>query len=134
TGSPSQNVIEQLPIRQAETPSQTISNDLYDSLMDVTRPRNVEMPKRQAQPIAENIDPEFENAVEEQFNYLKDSLRNRRGVQQGGIIRDDMGEVVDRYGRISENPGWYQEFYRVNGRQPTNQDLRELAERHVREG
>ncbi|NNU85347.1 4'-phosphopantetheinyl transferase [Geobacillus sp. BMUD] len=77
---------------------------------------------------------EFNQAVEQQYEYLKSSLTNRKGVQQGGIIRDELGDVVGRYGRISENPGWYQEFYRVHKRPPTDKDLRELAEQHVREG
>jgi hypothetical protein len=77
---------------------------------------------------------EFNEAVEQQYQYLKSSLNNRKGVQQGGLIRDELGNVIDRYGRISENPGWYQEFYQVNKRPPTDKDLRELAEKHVREG
>ncbi|MGQ0454917.1 hypothetical protein ACT4UM_25970, partial [Bacillus sp. SS-TM] len=52
----------------------------------------------------------------------------------GGIIRDELGDVVDRYGRISNNPSWYQEFYKANGRKPNNTELRELAESHVRNG
>ncbi|OUB10948.1 4'-phosphopantetheinyl transferase, partial [Bacillus thuringiensis serovar yunnanensis] len=75
---------------------------------------------------------EYDDVVNEQYNYLKNS--SGKGVEPGGIIRDELGEVVDRYGRISNNPSWYQEFYKVNGRKPNNTELRELAESHVRNG
>ncbi|UYX53362.1 4'-phosphopantetheinyl transferase [Bacillus thuringiensis] len=75
---------------------------------------------------------EYDNAINEQYNYLKTS--SGKGVEPGGIIRDELGDVVDRYGRISNNPSWYQEFYKANGRKPNNTELRELAEDHVRNG
>lgn len=93
----------------------------------------IETPRVRENPFSESIDS-YNRAIDEQYNYLKDSLANRRGVQQGGIIRDEMGDVVDRYGRISENPQWYQEFYSRNGKVPNNTELRQLAEQHVRDG
>ncbi|MED2910544.1 4'-phosphopantetheinyl transferase, partial [Bacillus thuringiensis] len=75
---------------------------------------------------------EYNDAVNEQYKYLKNS--SGKGVEPGGIIRDELGDVVNRYGRISNNPSWYQEFYKANGRKPNNTELRELAESHVRNG
>ncbi|WP_438447407.1 LPD38 domain-containing protein [Gorillibacterium sp. sgz5001074] len=82
----------------------------------------------------ESYQSEFENAVEEQYGYLKQSMKERGGVDQGGVIRDASGEVVDRFGRTSNNPRWYRDFYSENGRKPTDTELRELARKHVLEG
>ncbi|KDE46287.1 hypothetical protein DI43_15190 [Geobacillus sp. CAMR12739] len=75
---------------------------------------------------------EFKQAVEDQYQYLKQSLKNRKGVQKG-VIKDREGYVQGAYG-FSENPKWYQDFYRQFGRTPTNEDLRQLAREHVLNG
>ncbi|MED4978749.1 hypothetical protein P9726_03320 [Geobacillus stearothermophilus] len=75
---------------------------------------------------------EFKQAVEDQYQYLKQSLKNRKGVQKG-VIKDREGYVQGAYG-FSENPKWYQDFYRQFGRTPTNEDLRKLAREHVLNG
>lgn len=82
----------------------------------------------------ERIQQEYNDAVEQQYQYLKQSMAERGGVQQGNVIRNADGEVVDRVGRISSNPRWYRDFFAETGRQPTDKDLRQLAERHVKEG
>jgi hypothetical protein len=76
---------------------------------------------------------EFEQAVEQQYQYLKGSMG--KGVEYGstGSGPGNFKEVNGGF-RISNNPKWYQDFYRQNGRKPTNAELRELAEVHVREG
>jgi Mor family transcriptional regulator len=78
------------------------------------------------------ITKEFEQAVQKQYEYLKNSMG--KGVQQGGLVRDKEGYVINVYGRVSNNPKWYQDFFRVNGRKPNNSELRELAVKHVKEG
>jgi hypothetical protein len=75
---------------------------------------------------------EFKQAVEDQYQYLKQSLKNRKGVQKG-VIKDREGYVQGAYG-FSENPKWYQDFYRQFGRVPTNEDLRQLAREQVLNG
>jgi hypothetical protein len=75
---------------------------------------------------------EFKQAVEDQYQYLKQSLKNRKGVQKG-VIKDREGYVQGAYG-FSENPKWYQDFYRQFGRTPTNEDLRQLAREQVLNG
>ena len=83
----------------------------------------------------EGFDAEYQKAIEDQYQFLKRSMADRGGVEQGGLIRDEVtGDVTGRYGRISNNPRWYQEFYAENGRAPTDKDLRELARKHVNEG
>lgn len=77
------------------------------------------------------VDPED---LENHIRYLKESIKNREGVQQGFLIRDSLGNVVDRVGRYSLNPPWYQEFYRQYGRKPTDSDLREMAREHLLKG
>jgi hypothetical protein len=81
-----------------------------------------------------SMESRYQQAISDQYDYLKSSLSSRGGVQQGGLIRDTAGDVTGRFGRVSENPQWYQDFYRENGRVPTDKQLRELAKRHVDEG
>jgi arsenate reductase-like glutaredoxin family protein len=69
---------------------------------------------------------------EQQFQYLKNN--RAKGVQQANIIRNDVGEVTGRFGKVSNNDKWYREFYAENKRPPTVSELRELAKKHLREG
>jgi hypothetical protein len=77
---------------------------------------------------------EFEQAVEQQYQYLKNSMG--KGVEYGSTGGGGLGNFKEVNGgfRISNNPKWYQDFYKQNGRKPNNAELRELAEQHVREG
>ena len=75
---------------------------------------------------------EFDEAVQRQYEYLKNSTG--KGVQKGGVIKDQEGYVTGRYGRTSNNPQWYRDFFRVNGRRPNNSELKQLAEQHVING
>ncbi|CAI6073836.1 LPD38 domain-containing protein [Cohnella sp. JJ-181] len=81
------------------------------------------------------IQDEHAAAVDQQYQYLKQSLKDRGGVQQGGLVTDPTtGEVTGRYGRTSNNPQWYRDFYASTGRAPTDKDLRSLAVKQVNEG
>lgn len=103
-----------------EKPFERIVQDLYKPVKP-----NVKKTEYQTQ---------FAKAVDDQYNYLKESMKARSGVQQGNVIKDEAGNVIDRYGRISGNPKWYQDFYKTYGRAPTNKDLKNLAEHHVKNG
>ncbi|WP_110930685.1 LPD38 domain-containing protein [Paenibacillus bouchesdurhonensis] len=81
-----------------------------------------------------DLNMKYEQRVIDEYKYLKESRDSRRGVQQGSLQRDVTGDVVGRAGRISENPLWYQEFYRSNGRVPSNKDLYQLARERVDNG
>lgn len=76
---------------------------------------------------------EFEDAVQQQYEYLKNSMG--KGVEFGttGQGVGNFREVNGSY-RISNNPKWYQDFYKQYGRKPTNTELKELAVKHVMEG
>ncbi|WP_394139541.1 LPD38 domain-containing protein [Cytobacillus oceanisediminis] len=146
TGRPSENIMNGLrPSAQPSTRGQ--SNPLYDQLMPNNRLK-VEVPAEQ-RALQRNINDtrsrlnevgsrvegynrEFEQAVEQQYQYLKNSMG--KGTQSGGLVRDQEGYVTGAYGRVSNNPKWYQDFYSQHGKKPNNQELRELAEQHVREG
>lgn len=82
----------------------------------------------------EAFDKQYAQAVDDQLGYLQQSMRERGGVDPGGLIRDEAGEVTGRFGRVSNNPPWYQEFFRQFGRAPTQAELRQLAEEQVRQG
>jgi hypothetical protein len=106
-------------------------------LVNQTRPQ-VEVP-RVGRPLDEALanpkpDPELEAAIQEQYEYLKNSMG--KGVEYGSTGGGGLGNFKEVNGgyRISNNPKWYQDFYAQNGRKPTNAELRELAEQHVREG
>jgi len=76
----------------------------------------------------------YEKAINDQYEYLKTSIANRGGVQQGSLLRNQQGEVIGRVGRTSTNPEWYREFYKQNNRKPNRKELYELAKKHVDEG
>lgn len=78
---------------------------------------------------------EYKKAVEDQYQYIKEFVDNPLGVQPGFVIRDVHGDVVDRVGRISNNPKWYQDLMRENNyRKPTIAQLKKLAEEQVQNG
>lgn len=65
-------------------------------------------------------------------NYMKKT--SKQGVEQGNIIRDDYGDVVGRFGRVSKNDKWYSDFYRENNKYPNKKEFRQIAEKHLKEG
>ncbi|MNM10419.1 hypothetical protein D3C81_205440 [compost metagenome] len=81
-----------------------------------------------------DLNTKYEQAVIDEYKYLKESRDSRSGVQQGSLQRDLAGDVVGRAGRISDNPLWYQQFYRQNNKVPSNKDLYELARERVDNG
>ena len=144
SGNASRNVVDNLPTSSTGNIGGQ-SNDLFSRLSALNRNHNpLEVPENirpyyqaqnrmnQLSPEVEGYNREFQEAVEQQFQYLRDSMG--KGVQPGGVVKDSEGYVTGAYGRVSNNPKWYQDFYAEHGRRPNKQELRELAELHVREG
>ncbi|OXM17313.1 hypothetical protein CGZ75_12120 [Paenibacillus herberti] len=82
----------------------------------------------------DKLQQQYGQAVDDQYQYLKKSMTERGGVRQGGLVQNADGEVTGRFGRQSENPRWYRDFFAENGRKPTNKDLQQLAVKQVNEG
>lgn len=80
------------------------------------------------------LNTRYEQAVIDEYKFLKESRDSRGGVQQGALQQDAAGEVIGRTGRMSDNPLWYQEFYAANGKRPSNKDLFTLARERVDNG
>lgn len=80
------------------------------------------------------MDSGYQKALNDQYQLLKTQRDNRGGVQQGSLTWDENGNVTGRTGRISNNPQWYQEFFKENNKRPSNKDLYQLAQKHVNEG
>jgi hypothetical protein len=135
TGQPSPNVLDQLTPNNASNVQN--SNGLYDQLIVGAKQPKFEVPlenRVKTNPIASEYNREFQEAVEQQYQYLKNSMG--KGVEYGSTGGGGLGNFKEVNGgfRVSNNPQWYQDFYRQNGRKPTNAELQELAEQHVREG
>lgn len=64
--------------------------------------------------------------IADMLNYYKNNPGGR-GVEQGGLIRNSEGEVVNRFGRVSKNPTWYQQAFKEYGHRPNKSELREFA-------
>jgi hypothetical protein len=75
-------------------------------------------------------------AVNDQYNYLKDTANANRGGGKGGFIKDPVtGEVTDRYGTISSKPIWYQKALQdLNSKSLNKKQLYDLAKQHIDEG
>jgi hypothetical protein len=101
------------------------------------RIRNVDEGRQEIKVLDDEIrrlDADYERAIVEEYTYLKQSLRDRGGVQQGQLIPGQNGEVVSRVGRISDNPKWYQDYHAQHGKVPSNKELYRLARERVDNG
>jgi hypothetical protein len=76
----------------------------------------------------------YEQEVKDQIEYLDYTLKNLPGVTQGFLVKNEFGDVINRIGRISMNPPWYREFYRLNGRRPYKKELETLARHQLDNG
>lgn len=86
----------------------------------------------EAKDFPKEVQGEFDEALKNHIQYLKDSMG--KGVEQGGVIKDDNGEISGRYGRISRNPQWYQDFYSQYKKKPNQKELEILAYDHLLNG
>ncbi|WP_342417191.1 LPD38 domain-containing protein [Paenibacillus sp. FSL R10-2782] len=82
----------------------------------------------------QELESQYGQRVIDEYKYLKQSRDSRGGVTQGQLQRTPEGEVIGRTGRTSQNPLWYQEFHRANGKAPSNKDLYKLAQERVDNG
>lgn len=138
TGRPSEASLSRL--QTASNPNISGQSDaFFDRLSQSAVPRGVMTPgdqlslaNRARRSEIDAYNQELNDAVEQQFQYLRNSMG--QGTQPGGLVRNQEGYVTGAYGRVSNNPKWYQDFYAENGRRPNNQELRALAEQQVREG
>lgn len=112
---------------------------LMNKPVEVPQPK-INEPVKVQQPKVEPIDKttqefqnEYKNAVKQQYDYLKNSMG--KGVDYGttGNGLGNFREVNGSFS-VSRNPKWYQDFYKTNGRKPTNAELMQLAEDHVKNG
>jgi len=85
-------------------------------------------------PKVESYKQELDEAVNQQYQYLKNSMG--KGVDTGTTsngLQGNFREVTGRY-TVSNNPQWYRDFYAQYGRKPNNTELRTLAREHVLNG
>lgn len=80
------------------------------------------------------LDNEYQRAIVEQYQFLKQQLAERRPRQRGGLIRDQSGEVTGAFPPVSNKPVWLQQFEAQHKKRPNNRELYELAKKHVDEG
>lgn len=128
----SRNAPNTEPIRSQVTP------ELPEASPEMQlRYQNIEEGRRDLGEINQSInelESRYQQAINEQYQYLKSTRDLDRGDAQRGLIRDQVGEVTDRFS-ISGKPAWQQEFFRETGkRRPNNKELYELAKKHVDEG
>lgn len=83
-----------------------------------------ELPKRET--------TRAQEILNEEIAYLNSS--GKQGVTQGNLMRDAEGKVVGRFGRQSNNPQWYRDFYKEKGRAPSQKEIRQLAIRRLKQG
>jgi hypothetical protein len=70
---------------------------------------------------------------DEHLAYLRNT--GGQGVEQGNVIYDEVtGQVKNRFGRTSNNPEWYRDFYSANKRKPTVAEMKELTLEHLTKG
>jgi len=67
----------------------------------------------------------YDKLLEEQVKNLKEE--GFKGVEKGGLKRDEEGKVIGRYPTVSKNPKWYRDFYARENKKPSDADLREIA-------
>ncbi|MBA7500271.1 hypothetical protein ES704_03026 [subsurface metagenome] len=67
----------------------------------------------------------YDKLLEEQVKNLKEE--GFKGVEKGGLKRDEEGKVIGRYPTVSKNPKWYRDFYVRENKKPSDADLREIA-------
>lgn len=68
---------------------------------------------------------ENEDKLQQTIDYFTNY--KSQGVEPGGLATDQFGDVVNRWGRISNNEPWYQDLYSKLGRKPNKSELKQLA-------
>ncbi|HBF39769.1 MAG TPA: hypothetical protein DDW50_20955 [Firmicutes bacterium] len=111
-----------------------VSPDILGKLNDNERAfiETLAAQNKPVEQIQKGIQEQYNKILNEQIKYLNES--GGKGVQQGSLITDALGNVINRIGRQSNNPKWYRDFYTKNGRKPSQRELRELAIKQLKEG
>jgi len=73
----------------------------------------------------DHLKGQYDELLNDEIKYLQES--SKQGVQQGGIVRDTDGGVINRFGRQSNNPQWYRDFFAEKGRAPNKNELAQIA-------
>lgn len=84
----------------------------------------------------QQLEDGYNQAVQNQFDYLK-NLRDQKGgiAQKGGVTYDTEGNVTGSFGAVSNRPLWYQDYTKeINKATPNNSELMTLAKRQVDQG
>lgn len=81
-----------------------------------------------------DLNTRYEQAVIDEYKYLKESRDTRMGRRPGSMNFDENGNFVSRTGWQSDNPQWYRDFYAEHNKVPSNKDLYVLARKRVDEG
>lgn len=119
------------------TPEYTFKLDQPSDAL-VNRARNLEESKADMITIDDEIrqlNIRKDEAVNDQFKYLVESMKNRQGIVQGHVEFNDEGKVFNRVGRKSNNPVWFQEWSKANDyKKPNRSELYKLAQKQVEEG
>lgn len=92
-------------------------------------------------------DPQYIASLEQRYNEMvADEVANvkntsKLGVEQPGLGFSDEGEVVNRWGRMSNNPQWYRDIFASNatessplGKEPRSGQYRDQAIKNLIEG
>ena len=92
-------------------------------------------------------DPQYLASLEQRYNKMvADEVKNLKdnsklGVEQPGLGFSDEGEVVNRWGRMSNNPEWYRKIFAENateasplGKEPRSGQYRDQALKNLIEG
>lgn len=74
----------------------------------------------------------YDKLIDERVAELKEE--GFKGVDKGGVRKDEEGYVIGKYGATSRNPKWYREFYEQNKKKPSNKDLEEIAKEQLSKG
>lgn len=103
----------------------------------IQRTRNLEESRNDLAEIRDEINAiqsRYEQAVNDQYNLLREQLRTREGVEPRRPIYDSDGYPVGGVAGYSRNPQWYQDFYEMYEKVPNRRELYDLARQHIDEG
>jgi hypothetical protein len=99
---------------------------LLKSFDEKIRPEEIDDIINQTQKAVDDI---RKNHVE---NFLKKT--SGKGIEPGTTYKDLEGNVVGKQGRISLNDKWYQDYFKENGRYPSETEFNKIANKQLKEG
>ena len=78
-----------------------LNNPTNEAVTDAKYPKLDNLSVDDINTLVTELETDRKRILDEQVNWLKNSMG--QGVEQGGVARDMWGEVVDRFGRVSNN-------------------------------